>query len=361
MTKAVTEPSVAPPPRSRTISWDVSTATLADALDRYLIGMADMYEVSGISDYDRAHFFNVTRSTLSAVGGIGEGRSVRQTLSRDAETLRRSDVDGLNLFVNRTAVVADCDGRSVRAEPGALQFRDMGRLSSSRLDSIDLISIMVPRNLAPPPLLEPDMHGLVLPTNSAEVRLVHGHMRALIEEAEHLSDTALDTAVQALLLIAGRIAGIETPIGAPEVAALQGTVRRLAVDYIERRLESMEVAIEISAVAAAAGVSRATLYRSFDTVGGVKRYIQDRRLHHVRAALRRRQNLKPTVADIAWDYGFTSQSHFSRLFRERYGYSPSDVAPPKVMSDAMRDIVMSEGPLRHDLLSDWLAERGHTV
>lgn len=341
-------------PSSRTFSWDVSTATLADALDRYLICMADLYEVSGISEHDRAHFFNSTRSTMSPVGGIGLGRSVRQTLSRGAEVLRRSDVDGLNLFINRTATVGDYDGRSARAEPGALQFRDMGRLSSTRLDSVDLITVMIPRPLAPPTLLGADMHGLVLPANTPEVRLVHGHMRVLVEEAEHLSDTALDTAFQALLLLAGRVAGIETPIGAPEAAALQGTVRRLAVDHIEQRLTAMDVAIEISAVAAAAGVSRATLYRSFDNAGGVNRYIQDRRLHHARAALRRRQDLKPTIADIAWDYGFTSQSHFGRLFRERYGYSPSDVAPPKVE----RDVVMSEGPIRHDLLSDWLKKIG---
>lgn len=339
---------------SRTISWDVSTTTLPDALDRYLVGMADLYEVSGISEHDRANFFNITRSTLSVAGGIGQGRSVRQTLSRGAEMLRRSDVDGLNLFINMTAIVGDCGGRSVKAEPGALQFRDMGLLSSSRLASVDLISIMVPRPLAPSALLGPDMHGVAVPANTPEVRLVHGHMRALLEEAEHLSDTALDTAVQALLLIAGRVAGIEAPIGAPEAAALQGSVRRLAVDHIEQRLNAMDLAIEVGAVAAAAGVSRATLYRSFDNAGGVNRYIQDRRLHHARGALRRRTDLKPTIADIAWDYGFTSQSHFSRLFRERYGYSPSDIAPPRVE----RDIVMSEGPIRHDLLSAWLKERG---
>ncbi|MGO4410617.1 MULTISPECIES: AraC family transcriptional regulator [unclassified Brevundimonas] len=340
--------------QSRTIAWDVSTSTLPDALERYLIGMADLYEVSGISAHDRAHFFNRTRTTLSAVGGIGEGRSVRQTLSRSGAMLRRSNLDGLNLLLNRSATVGDCDGRSVRAEPGALQFRDMGRVSSSRLDSVDVITLMIPRNLAPPPLLAPDLHGLALPPNSPGVRLVGRHMRVLADEAEHLPDAALDTAIQALLLIAGRIAGIETPIGGPELAALQGTVRRAAVDYIELRLTTPEIGIDVDAVAAAAGVSRATLYRSFDGAGGVKRYIQDRRLHHARAALRRRQGLKPTIADIAWTYGFMSQSHFNRLFRERYGYPPSDVCAPEVE----RDIVMSDGPIRHDLLSAWLTEIG---
>lgn len=63
-------------PYPRTIAWDVSTATVPDALERYLIAMADIYEVSGISDEDQANFYNHMRSTLSAVGGIGTGRSV---------------------------------------------------------------------------------------------------------------------------------------------------------------------------------------------------------------------------------------------------------------------------------------------
>lgn len=341
-------------PHSRTIAWDVSTATLPDALERYMVGMADIYEVSGISEEDQANFFNRSKSTLSAIGGIGVGRSVRQTLSRGPAMLRRSNVDGLNLVINRTATVGDYDGRSARAAPGALQFRDMGRLSSSRLDSVDLIAVMAPRNLAPPPLLGPDMHGLILAPDAPGVRLVHSHMRILAEEAEHLPDAALDTAIQALLLIAGRVAGIDTPIGAPEAAALQGSVRRAAVDYIEARLTALEIDFDAEAVAAAAGVSRATLYRSFDGAGGVNRYIQDRRLHHVRDALRRRKALKPTITEIAWTYGFTSQSHFGRLFRERYGYPPSDVPP----AEAQPDIVMSEGPIRHDLLSAWLTEIG---
>ena len=53
-------------PYPRTIAWDVSTATLPDALERYLIAMADIYEVSGISDEDQANFYNHMRSTLSA-------------------------------------------------------------------------------------------------------------------------------------------------------------------------------------------------------------------------------------------------------------------------------------------------------
>lgn len=343
-------------PYPRTIAWDVSTATLPDALERYLIAMADIYEVSGISDEDQANFYNHMRSTLSAVGGIGTGRSVQQTLSRGPDLLRRSSVDGLNLVINRTATVGEYDGRSAQAMPGALQIRDFGRLSSTRLETVDLLAIMVPRNLAPPPLLGPEMHGRILSPELPGVRLVRGQMQILAQEAAELSDAALDAAIQSLMLVIGRVAGIETSIGAPEISTIQGTVRRLAVDFIETRLDAGDVAFGSAEIAAAAGVSRATLYRSFERVGGVNRFVQERRLHHARQALRQRIDLKPSIAEIAWSYGFTSISHFNRLFRERFDYPPSEVPPV----GPQPHIVLSDGPIRHDLLSDWLAEIGST-
>lgn len=339
---------------SHTISWNVSTETLPDAFERYVVGMAEIYEISGVSEYDRRNFFNASRSTLSAAGGIGEGRSVRQTLARGSAMLRRSSVDGLNLLINATATVGECDGRAVKAAPGALQFRDMSRLTASRLDSVDVMSIMIPRNLAAPTLLGAAMHGVALPPSLSGVRLVRAHMRALLDEAEHLPDAALDTAVQALLLLAGRVAGIETPMDAPELASLQGTVRRSAVDHIERWLLVGDIAFDIDLLAPSVGVSRATLYRAFDGSGGVNRYIQDRRLHYARIALGRRKDVKRTIAEIAYAHGFASPNHFSRLFRARYGYPPSEVEA----QEAKHDVAMSDGPIRHDLLSAWLSEIG---
>lgn len=341
-------------PDSRTISWDVSAQTLPDAFDRYLVGMADLYQVSGVSDHDRLNFYNETRTTLSASGAVGFGRSVRQTLSRGPATLRRSDIDGLNMLINRRAVVGDCDGRSVRAAPGALQFRDMSRPSASRLDAVDVTTLLVPRHLVPPVLLRADAHGLVLPPEAPGVRLINTHMNALAELAEDLTEVELETGVQALLLVAARVAGARVEIDGPELEALQGVVRRAAADYIERRVQTRELPITIAAVARASGASRATLYRAFDGEGGVNRYIQERRLHHARSALCRRREASPTITEISHQYGFASPNHFSRLFRARYDYPPSEVGA----REAPSDISMSTGPIRHDILGNWLKDLG---
>jgi len=335
-------------PSPRTISWSVSTQTLPDAFERYIAGMADIYDVSGVSESDRLNFFNTSRSVFSARGGIGDGRSVPQTLTRGKAVLRRSEVDGLNLLINEAPTQGEYDGRSTQAPPRSLQFRDMERLAETRLQSVDVVSIMIPRNLAPPSLLGSAMHGLALPPSVPGVRLVRTQMRALLDEAEDLPVATLDTAIHALLLIAGRVAGIETPIEAPELAALRGTVRRAAADHIEQRLLAGDILFDIDVLAQTVGVSRATLYRAFDDDGGVASHITERRLHYARRALRRRNIEKRTITEIAFHHGFASPNHFSRLFRTRFGYPPSEVEAPE------HEISMADSPLRHDLLAAWL-------
>jgi len=337
-------------PASRTISWDVSTETVPDAFERYVVGMADLYEISGVSDHDRRHFYNRTTTTLTDIGAIGRGRSVRQTLSRSAATLRRSDVDGLNIAINGAAMVGDADGRQIRAAPGAIQFRDLARPSASRLDLVDVTTLLAPRATAPAALLSKDAHGLVIPPEAPGARLLTVHLTALTELAGELSDDEAQAAIQAALMVALRITGLSVSLPEAESAAVYRTVRHSAGVYIEAKLNAMDPEIDGHAVAKAAGVSRATLYRAFDADGGVNRYIQDRRLHHARRALRKRTGPSPTIADIGYQYGFASATHFSRQFRTRFGYSPSEVEPLA----APHDLSMTNETIRHDVLVDWL-------
>ena len=63
-------------------------------------------------------------------------------------------------------------------------------------------------------------------------------------------------------------------------------------------------------------------HRSGATVSG---WLQERRLAKCREALTDTSYRRHKVADIAYRWGFTSTSHFSRVFKDRYGESPSEV------------------------------------
>ena len=86
------------------------------------------------------------------------------------------------------------------------------------------------------------------------------------------------------------------------------------------------------------GMSRSQLYRLFEPMGGVARYIQAERLREAHRALANPDNLRD-IHEVAEDLGFFDASAFSRIFRREYGCTPSEVR-----SAALAEL--SETPLR---------------
>ena len=72
------------------------------------------------------------------------------------------------------------------------------------------------------------------------------------------------------------------------------------------------------------GVSRSALYRVFEQQGGVARYILDRRLTAAHRVLCDADETR-RVGEIGAAFGFASDQEFSRAFRNRFGYRPSDI------------------------------------
>lgn len=84
--------------------------------------------------------------------------------------------------------------------------------------------------------------------------------------------------------------------------------------------------------------SRAHLYRVFarrdETVAG---YVRERRLRQAYALLAAAAGGKPAIGDVAYCCGFDNPVHFTRLFRERFGLTPSALrAAPGRQPDAPR-------------------------
>jgi AraC-like DNA-binding protein len=71
------------------------------------------------------------------------------------------------------------------------------------------------------------------------------------------------------------------------------------------------------------GLSRASLYRLFEPVGGVGHYIRASRLSRAYQEIVAPQNGNRRAGHIAMRLGFPSAAAFNRLFRETYGLSPT--------------------------------------
>ncbi|MEU7563779.1 helix-turn-helix domain-containing protein [Streptomyces eurythermus] len=108
----------------------------------------------------------------------------------------------------------------------------------------------------------------------------------------------------------------------------QGARLLLAKEYIDRHLSDPRLCVEH--VADAVGVSTRQLSRVFRQAGlSPSRHILESRLTRVHEQLADPGSERLTVADIADVWGFASQSHFSRVFRERYGRTRASCARPR--------------------------------
>ncbi|KJC58679.1 hypothetical protein UP10_22475 [Bradyrhizobium sp. LTSPM299] len=90
--------------------------------------------------------------------------------------------------------------------------------------------------------------------------------------------------------------------------------------YIENHLGEFDLTPD--SVAHGLRISRSNLYRAFESVGGVARFILRKRLQAAHAELLASGNRQ--VQEIAYRHGFRLASDFARAFRREFGISPRE-------------------------------------
>lgn len=126
---------------------------------------------------------------------------------------------------------------------------------------------------------------------------------------------ALNTADLVALLV-GEVLQAHSTRSAPAGNEMLARIQR----HIEDNLMDPDLSPE--SIARAHHISVRYLHKLFQAGGTtVGAWTRQRRLDACRAELRARRR---TVASVAHSWGFASPSHFSRLFRQTYGLSPSE-------------------------------------
>ncbi|NVZ71915.1 helix-turn-helix domain-containing protein [Pseudomonas costantinii] len=111
--------------------------------------------------------------------------------------------------------------------------------------------------------------------------------------------------------------------GEHRASALSASYLLAAKQHIQEHLDDPSLSCE--QVAAAAGISSRHLARLFAQEGGApSRYLQEKRLERARQLLASPRGSRLDIAEIAYRHGFSSQAHFARAFKGRFGMTPSE-------------------------------------
>lgn len=105
--------------------------------------------------------------------------------------------------------------------------------------------------------------------------------------------------------------------------------------YIEQNLSRLDLSAED--VLPKFGVSRATLYRMFESYGGVRNYIVDRRLFHALKELSGQGACRGKIQRAAKRWGFSSAANFNRSVQHVFGGAPGALFKPSAKSEPFMD------------------------
>ena len=110
-----------------------------------------------------------------------------------------------------------------------------------------------------------------------------------------------------------------------------GDVRRQARDamadlireHVERNLDQAD--LSSTSILKTFGLSRASLFRIFKSDGGVRRYINQRRLFRAVLDIARSEGARGSISQAAERWGFSSNANFNRAVRNQFHVSPSSL------------------------------------
>jgi len=172
---------------------------------------------------------------------------------------------------------------------------------------------------------DPSKHPaqLRISVQSAKGRVLEAAIRSLAEQME----TATIADAKALAQgIAGLVRGmlLDSPSEEESRAQVEVAQETAMRKYIEEHLDDLSLGAET--LCKVFHASRATVYRNFGEVGGVSRYVKERRLDRAFSELAGQPATRGCVRAVAERWGFFEAGHFNRVFRQRFGLSPSEVA-----------------------------------
>ncbi len=182
-----------------------------------------------------------------------------------------------------------------------------------------VISLFLPRDLFPQLAVRLDDAPADLPLEGLG-GILADHLASL---ARHLARSSAQDLPQIAAATRALVAAAIAPHAddaAGAGALVAHTLRERARRIIRQNIASPALSPE--SLCRTLGVSRSRLYRLFEELGGVSRYIQRQRLLTAFAMLGDPRERR-TVAQIAEALGFMDHSGFSRAFRAEFDLSPS--------------------------------------
>jgi AraC-like DNA-binding protein len=276
-------------------------------------------------------------ATLRAVGGVRtllfKGSAMR--IRRARADLADND-ESIGLILNCNAAEFSQLGRNVVLGPGDAIAALHGEPGGSTFVSGSHLSVVLSRDSLASRVKDIESTAMrLIPRHSEALRLLVRYLRLMLAKAglstPELRD-AVATHVQDLVALS---LTASSPLGESNASAVVAARQTAALDHIQSHFQDPE--LSLVTVADSLGVSPRYVQRLLErSETSFTAHVNELRLQRAFMLLKE-STTACRISDIAFEVGFSDVSHFNRLFRSRFGDTPSAVRSQLPRNTQARD------------------------
>lgn len=245
--------------------------------------------------------------------------------TRDKNRISQFDNDciGLCYWVEGANDVVN-SGEIISAKKNSIFLMDMGKPTESFASASVCRSIVLPKSLFAQFNINPNtLGGAAIHYDDPRFAILSSALDTTFGQLPKLNYKQAGQVGAALSGLVGGIFSSPDEKIAPEAKRFIDSASEYCVmEFIDANLKNPELSIEY--ISKKLPYSRSSLFRQFSKVGGIARYIKIRRLQRCLMEFTSRRHAAKSINVIAESWGFNNASHFSKIFRQQYGMSPSD-------------------------------------
>ena len=306
-------------------TWsEVSTDEVAQP-DRLALWADSLWRLLGRSRSDAnadAPFHG--RMVHSDLGGLKLCRlsASRHRVVRTPDLIRQDNRGLLKMVVQlEGSAWFEQSGRKALLSAGEWSIYDTARpYSVSNITDVEQLVLLVPREKVLPRGLDPD--DSLVRQYSARTgigRLACEQIRTAFDEMSTCDDETADELADSITHLIRH--SLLERCGKPTDLSVRETLRDLIKSYVDRNLRDPGLSIERLTVAF--NCTKRNLHKAFSGDGTtICNYIWRSRLERCRRDLDNPACSAKSITDVAFFWGFSSSTHFSRAFKEAFGVSP---------------------------------------
>lgn len=273
---------------------------------------------------------------------ISRVRSGAGRFTRTARTIAERGTDQiLVVCYTNGPFTMTTPGHTRQVAPGELAFIDLSQEITIEAAAVENISLALSRRKLETmvPFID-DAHGFIrepgplsrLLLDTMETIMTMGPTIPVVD-ARAMASATIDLAASCLEPLSRQQVETKSDRSAVSLVAIKS--------FIEQRLSDAK--LKPQTLMDEFGVTRSTLYRLFEPIGGVSAYITQRKLHRAFRLITDTLQPRQRISQLAFDVGFSHPSAFTRAFKDFFGLSPTDVQMLAAQSKE-RDVQLMVSP-----------------